>query len=48
MMVAMMVVASNRKKMGAFRIGPVLGALGWISTAVMAAATIAMIYVSMN
>src|ERR1700722_17620365 len=42
MMVAMMVVASNRKKMGAFRIGPVLGALGWISTAVMAAATIAM------
>ena len=48
MMVAMMVVASNRKKMGAFRIGPVLGALGWISTAVMAAATIAMIYVSLN
>ena len=48
MMAAMMVVASNRKKMGAFRIGPVLGALGWISTAVMAAATIAMIYVSLN
>src|SRR5580704_15387612 len=48
MMVAMMVVASNRKKMGAFRIGPVLGALGWISTAVMAAAAIAMIYVSLN
>jgi Mn2+/Fe2+ NRAMP family transporter len=48
MMAAMMYVAGNRKKMGAFRIGPVLGALGWISTAVMAAATIAMIYVSLN
>jgi Mn2+/Fe2+ NRAMP family transporter len=48
MMVAMMVVAGHRGKMGAFRIGPVLGALGWISTAVMAAATIAMIYVNLN
>jgi Mn2+/Fe2+ NRAMP family transporter len=48
MMAAMMVVAGHRGKMGAFRIGPVLGALGWISTAVMAAATIAMIYVSLN
>jgi Mn2+/Fe2+ NRAMP family transporter len=48
MMAAMMVVAGHRGRMGAFRIGPVLGALGWISTAVMAAATIAMIYVSLN
>jgi NRAMP (natural resistance-associated macrophage protein)-like metal ion transporter len=46
MMAALMVVASNRRKMGEFRVGPVLGALGWISTAVMAAATITMIYVS--
>jgi len=45
MMAAMMYVAS---KMGAFRIGPVLGILGWASTAVMAAAAIAMIYVSLN
>ncbi len=46
MMVAMMFVAGHRGKMGHFRIGPVLGTLGWISTAVMAAATIAMIYVA--
>jgi NRAMP (natural resistance-associated macrophage protein)-like metal ion transporter len=45
MMAAMMVVASHRGKMGHFRIDRVLGTLGWISTAVMAAATIAMIYV---
>ena len=45
MMAAMMIVASNKKKMGRFRVGPVLGGLGWISTAVMAAATIAMLYV---
>lgn len=48
MMTAMMIVAGHRGKMGAFRVGPVLGALGWLSTAVMAAATIAMIYVSLN
>jgi Mn2+/Fe2+ NRAMP family transporter len=48
MMIAMMYVASHRKKMGKFRIGPVLGTLGWVSTAVMAAATVAMIYVSVN
>lgn len=47
MMTAMMYVASHREKMGAFRIGPVLGALGWISALVMAAATIAMVYVSL-
>ena len=45
MMAAMMIVASSKKKMGRFRVGPVLGGLGWISTAVMAAATIAMLYV---
>ena len=46
MMAAMMVVASSKKKMGRFRVGPVLGGLGWLSTAVMAAAAITMIYVS--
>ena len=46
MMAALMVVASNRRKMGEFRVGAVLGVLGWISTAVMAAATVTMIYVS--
>ncbi len=45
MMAAMMVVAGH-KRMGEFRVGPVLGTLGWISTAVMAAAAITMIYVS--
>jgi NRAMP (natural resistance-associated macrophage protein)-like metal ion transporter len=48
MMAAMMYVAGHREKMGAFRVGPVLGGLGWLSTAVMAAATITMIYVSLN
>ncbi|HUO03329.1 MAG TPA: divalent metal cation transporter [Rhizomicrobium sp.] len=46
MMIAMMYVAGHRRKMGAFRVGPVLGAMGWASTLVMAAATAAMIYVS--
>jgi NRAMP (natural resistance-associated macrophage protein)-like metal ion transporter len=48
MMAAMMLVAGHRGKMGAFRAGPLLGGLGWLSTAVMAAATITMIYVSLN
>ena len=48
MMAAMMIVAGHRGKMGNFRAGPVLGGLGWLSTAVMAAATITMIYVSLN
>jgi len=48
MMAAMMVVAGSKKKMGRFRVGPVLGALGWISTAIMAAAAITMIYVSVK
>jgi NRAMP (natural resistance-associated macrophage protein)-like metal ion transporter len=46
MMAAMMYVARHRQKMGAFRAGPVLGTLGWLSTAVMAAATAVMIYVN--
>jgi Mn2+/Fe2+ NRAMP family transporter len=46
MMAAMMVVAGSRKKMGRFRAGAWLGGLGWLSTAVMAAATITMIYVN--
>jgi NRAMP (natural resistance-associated macrophage protein)-like metal ion transporter len=47
MMAAMMVVASSRKKMGRFRVGPLLGGLGWLSTAVMAAAAITMVYVAL-
>ena len=46
MMAALMVVAGSRKKMGEFRVGPVLGGLGWLSTLVMAAAAITMLYVS--
>ena len=48
MMAAMMYVAGHHGKMGRFRVGPVLGGLGWLSTAVMAAATITMIYVSLH
>jgi NRAMP (natural resistance-associated macrophage protein)-like metal ion transporter len=48
MMAALMVVASSRRKMGRFRAGLVLGGLGWLSTAIMAAATITMIYVSLS
>ena len=48
MMAALMYVASHRRKMGEFRVGWVLGGLGWLSTAVMAAATITMIYVSIR
>ena len=46
MMAALMYVAGSRRKMGEFRAGWILGGLGWLSTAVMAAATITMIYVS--
>jgi Mn2+/Fe2+ NRAMP family transporter len=46
MMAAMMVVAGNKNKMGRFTVGPVLGGLGWLSTAVMAAAAVTMIYVN--
>jgi Mn2+/Fe2+ NRAMP family transporter len=48
MMAALMFVAQSRAKMGKFRAGWVLGALGWLSTAVMAAATITMLYVSLK
>jgi NRAMP (natural resistance-associated macrophage protein)-like metal ion transporter len=48
MMAAMMYVARHRKKMGQFRAGPVLSTLGWLSTLVMAAAAIAMIYVAVT
>jgi NRAMP (natural resistance-associated macrophage protein)-like metal ion transporter len=47
MMAALMIVASS-KAMGDFKVGPVLGILGWLSTAVMAAAAITMIYVSLH
>jgi NRAMP (natural resistance-associated macrophage protein)-like metal ion transporter len=46
MMAALMYVASSRAKMGQFRAGRMLGGLGWLSTLVMAAAAITMIYVS--
>jgi NRAMP (natural resistance-associated macrophage protein)-like metal ion transporter len=45
LMAAMMHVAGH-SMMGEFRIGPVLGTLGWLSTAMMAAAAATMIYVS--
>ena len=47
MMAAMMYVAGSKKKMGKFRVGPVLFILGWLSTAVMAAAAITMVWVSL-
>ncbi|HEX3755051.1 MAG TPA: divalent metal cation transporter [Rhizomicrobium sp.] len=47
MMAAMMIVAGH-KRMGRFRVGPVLGSLGWLSAAVMAAATATMIYVMLK
>jgi Mn2+/Fe2+ NRAMP family transporter len=46
MMAALMFVVSSRKKMGRFRAGLVLGGLGWLCTAIMAAAAITMLYVS--
>jgi Mn2+/Fe2+ NRAMP family transporter len=46
MMAAMMYVARHKKKMGQFRAGPVLSTLGWLSTLVMAAAAITMIYIA--
>jgi len=46
MMAAMMVVAGNKRKMGEFTAGPTLTILGWASAAVMAAATVTMVYVS--
>jgi len=48
MMAALMFVAHSRAKMGKFRTGWVLGGLGWLSTAVMAAAAITMLYVSLK
>jgi NRAMP (natural resistance-associated macrophage protein)-like metal ion transporter len=45
-MAAMMVVAGNKKKMGKFTAGRSLTILGWTSTAVMAAAAIAMFVTS--
>jgi Mn2+/Fe2+ NRAMP family transporter len=46
MMAALMYVAGSRAKMGDFRVGWVLGGLGWLGTAVMAAAAVTMLYVS--
>ena len=46
MMVALMLVACNRKKMGAFCVGAGLRWLGWLTTAVMGAAAITMLYVT--
>ncbi len=48
MMAAMMIVATNKKQMGQFTAGPVLRILGWASTAVMSAATVTMIFVSLT
>jgi Mn2+/Fe2+ NRAMP family transporter len=46
MMAALMIVAGYRGKMGAFRVGAVLGGLGWLTTAIMAAAAITMLYMT--
>jgi len=46
MMAAMMIVATSKKKMGDFTAGPALRILGWTSTAVMAAAAVAMVVTS--
>ena len=46
MMAALMLVACNRKKMGAFCVGRVLSWLGWLTTAIMAAAALVMLYVT--
>jgi len=48
MMAALMFVASSRVKMGKFRTGWILGGLGWLCTAIMAAAAITMLYVSLK
>jgi Mn2+/Fe2+ NRAMP family transporter len=48
MMAAMMIVAANKKQMGQFTAGPSLRILGWASTAVMAAATVTMIWVALD
>ena len=46
MMIAMMIVSTNGKMMGRFTAGLSLRILGWASTAVMAAATVAMVAVA--
>ncbi|HKU55004.1 MAG TPA: divalent metal cation transporter [Rhizomicrobium sp.] len=48
MMAALMFVATSRRKMGEFRAGWVLGGLGWLTTAIMAAAAVTMVYVSLK
>jgi NRAMP (natural resistance-associated macrophage protein)-like metal ion transporter len=48
MMAAMMFVAGSKKKMGEFTASPTLAILGWISTSVMAAAALAMIWVAVT
>ena len=48
MMAALMIVATNRRKMGQFRAGWMLGGLGWLSTGIMAAATLTMVYVNFH
>jgi len=46
-MAAMMVVASRKTLLGEFCVSPLLKSMGWLSTAVMAAAALAMLYVSL-
>lgn len=45
-MAAMIMVASSKNKMGQFRVCWFLGGLGWTTAAMMAAATVTMVYVS--
>ena len=48
LMFAMMYVVGSKKLMGEFSAGPLLKGLGWISAMVMLAASLAMLYVSLN
>lgn len=41
-MAAMMLISTNRKIMGRFTVGPVMRAVGWLATAIMAAAVAGM------
>lgn len=43
-MVAMMLIATNKSAMRAFRLGPIVAIAGWASTALMAVAVIVLVW----
>ena len=43
-MVAMMLIATNKSVMRAFRLGPIVAIAGWASTALMAIAALVLIW----